>query len=49
MLITVGVPQGSILGRVLLTAFVNDLEKEMECTIFKFAVDVLGDRAAIQT
>lgn len=57
MLITVGVPQGSIWGCVLLNVLVNDLEKEMECTVFKFAddievgsaVDMLEDRAALQT
>ncbi|KAK4825434.1 hypothetical protein QYF61_027464 [Mycteria americana] len=47
---------GSILGRVLLNVFVNDLEEEMECTVFKsaddtkvgHAVDMLEGRAAIQ-
>lgn len=35
ILVTVGVPQGSILGCVLLNVFDNDLEEEMECAVFK--------------
>lgn len=56
ILLTVGVPQGSILGHVLLNVFVQDLEEEMERTVFKSAgdtrvggaVDMFEGRAAIQ-
>lgn len=55
-LVAAGVPQGSVLGCVLLNVFVNDLEGEVECTVFRCAddtklggaVDMFEGKAAIQ-
>ena len=54
--VTSGIPQGPVLGKVLFSIFVGDMDSGIECTLSRFAVntklssaaDMLEGRDAIQ-